>query len=403
MDAGGSSPLYARIRGAAEARGEAPAIVSGERVVTYGALLELGHRLAARLKASLGSGANRLVAVIGTPCPEMVAAMLAVLENGWTYLPLDRDHPRARNQSILEDAGADAAMVVGPDGQVELSGAGARTLDERTREQLRRCAYVMYTSGSTGAPKGSAAPVAGVLNVLDFMRERFGVGPSSTVLGVTNFSWDLSVPDIYLPLTSGGRLALPPPGQLGDPGAAARAMERWDVDLMQAAPSMWRLLVDSGWPGRPGLLAVAGGEALPEALARQLLSRCRELWNFYGPAECTVWSTCRRVQDPERISLGFALPGTTVHVLRGDGGLAAPGEPGEIAISGVGVADGYLARPELTREKFITLDAPGGKVAAYRTGDLGTLTAEGELFFQGRADLMLKIRGHRVEAREIEG
>jgi amino acid adenylation domain-containing protein len=398
----GSHALYAKIQSVAEGCGDAPAIVHGDREITYRALIELAHGIAARLARGLGTGTHRLVAVLGSPRPEFVAAMLAVLENGWTYLPLDVHHPRLRNDAILADAGVDATIALGAGSDVEIAVAPRRGLDPETREKLTDRVYVMYTSGSTGAPKGSAASGAAVLNVLDFMRERFELGVSSTMLGVTNFAWDLSVPDIYLPITSGGRLVLLPPDELGDLGAVARTIARYEVDLMQASPSMWKMLVDSGWEGRPALAAVAGGETLPEALARALLPRCRELWNFYGPAECTVWSTCSRVQDPARISLGFALPRTRLHILRDDGELAAPGEPGEIAISGVGLANGYLHRPELTREKFISLATPAGEVAAYRTGDLGHLTEEGELFFLGRRDLMLKIRGHRVEAREVE-
>jgi amino acid adenylation domain-containing protein len=394
--------LYERVGQIGARFSDAPAICFGERVISYRALLELAHQIAGRLLDALGSGRHRLIAVWGSPRPEFVASILAVLENGWTYLPLDSRHPKLRNDSIMQDASADAALLLGVDGEVQISGVGVYSLDEELSAQLAGRAYVMYTSGSTGAPKGSAASVAAVLNVIDFMRDRLEFGASSTMLGVTNFAWDLSVPDIYLPLTTGGRLALVPPDDVANPAIIARSIERHEIDLMQASPSMWKLLVDSGWPGRATLTAVAGGEALPAALARELIPRCSQLWNFYGPAECTVWSSCALVRDPERISLGSALPQTGLHILRDDGAWAAPQESGEIVISGVGVANGYLRRPALTAEKFITIDTPAGAVAAYRTGDLGCLTGSGELFFQGRRDLMLKIRGHRIEAREIE-
>jgi amino acid adenylation domain-containing protein len=400
MSPHGSHALYARILTSADERGGAAAIVYRDREVSYHALIELAHDIAARLAARLGTGTHRLVALLGSPRPELVACMLAVLEHGWTYLPLDARHPRSRNDAILEDAGADATIVLGAGGEVEI--VSGRGLDPESREALADRVYVMYTSGSTGAPKGSAASADAVCNVLDFMRERFRIGASSTMLGITNFAWDLSVPDIYLPLLSGGRLVLSPPDERFDSGAVARAIDRYEVDLMQASPSMWKVVLDAGWSGRPALTAIAGGETLPESLARALLPRCRELWNFYGPAECTIWSTCTRVLDPARISVGRALPHTDLHILRDDGARAAPGAPGEIVISGIGVASGYLHRPDLTREKFIALATPAGEVAAYRTGDLGYLTEDGELFFVGRGDLMLKIRGHRVEAREVE-
>jgi amino acid adenylation domain-containing protein len=397
-----SRAIYTSVQRVARSRAEAAAVVFGSRIVTYGELLELADRLAARLAAAFGDESHRLVAILGSAQPEFIACILAVLRNGWTYLPLVTSHPRIRNDAIIEDAGADAMMILGPNGEVELTGTRSHALDPEDQEKLKDRVYVMYTSGSTGSPKGSAASVAAVLNVIDFMRRKFAFNESSSLLGVTNFAWDLSVPDIYLPISTGGRLVLATSDELGELAAIASFIDRYDIDLMQASPSMWKLIVGSGWTGRAALTAVTGGEALPQALARELIPRCRELWNFYGPAECTVWSTCGRVLDPDRISLGFALPGVGLHVLREDDKFAAPGETGEIVISGIGVANGYLHRPALNAEKFISLDTPDGKIASYRTGDLGCLTQQGELFFEGRRDLMLKIRGHRVEPREIE-
>lgn len=402
-----SHRMYTAIQRVARARAGEPAIVFGERVVTYDALLARGSDLARKLGELLGDEQHRLVAILGSPGPGFIASILAVLENRWTYLPLDIHHPRRRNDRIVADAGVDAILTVNHDDGDEVAddvtitraaAPGAATsgasLDDRV--------YAIYTSGSTGAPKGSAASAAAILNVVDFMRERLDFTASKTMLSVTNFAWDLSVPDIYLPLTTGGRLVIATRGAFDELSAVAGLIDHHAVDLMQASPSMWKLLVESGWSGRSSLTAVSGGEALPETLAAELIPRCAELWNFYGPAECTVWSTCARVQKPDHISLGLALPNTGLYLVDENDRFVTPGEAGEILISGIGVANGYLNRPALTAEKFITLDTPTGPVAAYRTGDLGYQSETGELFFQGRGDLMLKIRGHRVEPREIE-
>ena len=168
-----SRAIYTSVQRVARSRADAAAVVFGSRIVTYGELLELADRLAARLATAFGDETHRLVAILGSAQPEFIACILAVLRNGWTYLPLVTSHPRIRNDAIIEDAGADAMMILGPNGEVELAGTRSHTLDPEDQEKLKDRVYVMYTSGSTGSPKGSAASVAAVLNVIDFMRRQF--------------------------------------------------------------------------------------------------------------------------------------------------------------------------------------------------------------------------------------
>jgi thioesterase domain-containing protein/acyl carrier protein len=170
---------------------------------------------------------------------------------------------------------------------------------------------------------------------------------------------------------------------------------------MQATPTMWHTLIDAGWHGNGRLRIFVGGEALSPNLARELLQR-GEVWNLYGPTEATVWSTCKRIDHPDRITIGRPIDNTEVHVLDNDGAVLPSGVTGELCIGGAGLARGYLGRPDLTAERFIQNPAgpPGERI--YRTGDLAQLLDDGELRYLGRADDQVKIRGFRVELGEVE-
>jgi acyl-coenzyme A synthetase/AMP-(fatty) acid ligase len=186
--------------------------------------------------------------------------------------------------------------------------------------------------------------------------------------------------------------------------ALQQLLETDQVTVMQATPATWRLLIESGWQGRPGLKALCGGEALSLDLAESLLTRVGELWNMYGPTETTVWSTCWRVTQPRQgISIGRPIANTSIWILDPQHQLCPLGVPGEICIGGDGVALGYLNRPDLTTERFIAdpfSSTPGARL--YRTGDLGRWRADGLLECLGRTDFQVKVRGFRIELGEIE-
>lgn len=173
---------------------------------------------------------------------------------------------------------------------------------------------------------------------------------------------------------------------------------------MQATPSTWRLLIESGWEGNPSLTILCGGEALPRDLAHQLQSRCDSLWNLYGPTETTIWSTCdRRLPQADTISIGRPIANTQVYVLDRHLQPVPVGVPGELYLGGAGVARGYLNRPELTAEKFVP--NPFGAaphIRLYRTGDRVRYRPNGTLEFLGRLDDQIKLRGYRIELGEIE-
>ena len=265
-------------------------------------------------------------------------------------------------------------------------------------------AYVIYTSGSTGRPKGVMIEHRSVVNFLLSMHREPGLGSNDRFVAVTTLSFDIAGLELHGPLTAGGTVVLASRTTALDGVALAALLERNEATLLQATPATWRLLLESGWRGRPGLKMLCGGEGLPRDLAERLLGLGGELWNMYGPTETTIWSTICRVTDASRaIPIGIPIANTQVYVLEPSGQPAPVGVAGELCIAGAGLARGYLNRDELTAEKFVTLDIPlVGRVRVYRTGDLARWLANGQLEFIGRRDQQIKVRGFRIELGEIE-
>jgi amino acid adenylation domain-containing protein len=346
----------------------------------------------------------------------MVAAMLAVLKTGAAYLPLDPAFPTSRLTFMVEDSGL--ALVISqahlanrhgcPAGktinldQSEPSLAAQPITRPRPSAAAEDPAYVLYTSGSTGQPKGVAVPHRAALNFLHGMLREPGLTDRDCLVAVTTLSFDIAFLELMLPLTVGARIVLASRDQAMDGSALRKLVETSQATLMQATPVTWRLLVDAGWTGHGSFRALCGGEAMPTDLAEALLERTAELWNMYGPTETTVWSACWRVQNPrEGILVGRPIVNTTIRVL--DPGLrpCPVGAPGEIYIGGQGLALGYLNRPALTSERFIDDPVTPGQ-RLYKTGDLGRWREGGLLECLGRTDFQVKVRGHRIELGEIE-
>ncbi|MEV1179173.1 amino acid adenylation domain-containing protein, partial [Nonomuraea sp. NPDC049784] len=265
-----------------------------------------------------------------------------------------------------------------------------------------RQAYVIYTSGSTGRPKGVVVSHRNLLNFLGSMGERPGLDAGDVLLAVTTLGFDIAGLELYLPLTRGARVVVADRTVTTTPGLLAAEIERHGVTVMQATPATWRMLVDDGWRGAPGLRAWCGGEALSPALADEIRARTAGLWNLYGPTETTIWSSLHEVPEGQAPMLGRPIANTRMYVLDRDLLPAPAGVPGELFIGGAGLARGYGGRPELTAERFIADPFAGDGSRLYRTGDRVRWRADGELEFLGRADHQVKIRGHRIEPGEIE-
>ena len=392
---------------------DAVAVSHHEASVTF---RELGCRvaaLAARLRHE-GVRGGTLVGVCLPPSIAQVVALVAVLETGAASVPLDPAHPRERRLAMLADA--DVTLLIGDcrtlDGltarrMLSLDDLSAAASDERPLDPgaggLNR-AYVVFTSGSTGRPKGIEISHRSLVNALVGLQDLLNLGPDDTWLSITTLSFDVAALEIFLPLVTGARLVMADRDVAGSGARLADEVERCGATIVQATPTSWRLLLGAGhWPSR-AIQRISGGEPLPRAVADGLLEHAGAVWNLYGPAETTIYSTASLVQHGDLApSIGRPLANTRVYVLDAVLAPVPPGVIGELWIGGDGVALGYLGRPALTAERFVPdpfVTAGGGRL--YRTGDLARWTAGGELEFLGRVDHQMKIRGIRIEPGEIE-
>ncbi|MGF1241386.1 non-ribosomal peptide synthetase [Streptomyces sp. 2-6] len=384
------------------------AVRDGERVVTYGELDAWASGVAGML-AARGIGRGDVVGVCLPRSVELVAVLLGVWKAGAAYVPLDPVYPAARTVAVVGDAGLSVVVSragVMPAGveaecpvvlldEVDFSASVAAPGVAVDRSDL---AYVLYTSGSTGVPKGVEIAQGSVLNLLAWARETFGAGELSAVAAVTSVCFDLSVFELFAPLTSGGSVVL-----VGN--ALELASVSVPVSLVNAVPSaVAELVAGGGFPAGVGTVCMAG-----EPFAAELVGRLRSLGvgrvlNLYGPSETTTYSTGAELGEGTQDPVPIGRPIHNTHVLVVDSAMRPVpfGVLGELCIGGAGVARGYRGRPSLTAERFLPDpfgDEPGARL--YRTGDLVRQHAT-HLEFVGRVDHQVKVRGFRIELGEIE-
>ncbi|HVR99644.1 MAG TPA: non-ribosomal peptide synthase/polyketide synthase, partial [Thermoanaerobaculia bacterium] len=392
---------------------EAVALIHGEESIGYGELNCRAEQLANRLRR-LGAGPERIVGVFLERKPELVVALLGVLKSGGAYLPLDPAYPAERLGLMLADSGAIAVVSraelaarlpgsvplcpVEVEEEREEAAAGSALDVEVGAENL---AYLIYTSGSTGRPKAVAICHCSAVRLLDWAGEVFGPRELSRVLAATSVGFDLSVFELFLPLSRGGTVVLAA-NALALPGLGAAG-----VTLINTVPSAMAELVRTG--GLPSTVRTVNlaGEALPRWLVEELYrtDHVERVYNLYGPSEDTTYSTFALMASGglSAPAIGRPIDGTRVYVLDGRMSLQPLGVPGELWIGGEGLARGYLRRPGLTAERFVPDpfgSAPGGRL--YRTGDLVRYRLDGDLEFLGRRDHQVKLRGFRIELGEIE-
>jgi amino acid adenylation domain-containing protein len=401
-------------------RAPARIAIAGDAPLSYAQLDARANRIAHVLRER-GIGHGQLVGLSLARSTDMIAALLAVLKSGAGYVPLDPGFPAERLAFMAQDA-ALAALIVDDEAAaifdfptdkvlslkrhaalIDAASIGRLPRDERSATP-ESVAYVIYTSGSTGKPKGVRVPHRATANFISSMQREPGIREDDRFVAVTTLSFDIAFLELMLPLSVGAAIVLANHDHARDGAALRELVERSGGTMMQATPAGWRVLLESGWEGRTGFKAIAGGEPLPLDLAEALLARCGELWNAYGPTETTVWSTLWRVHDPRAgITIGQPIANTTVHVLDEHGAPCPLGMPGELYIGGDGVTLGYLDRPALNAERFLPDPFCGDTQARlYRTGDRGRWLAKGELEHLGRLDFQVKIRGYRIELGEIE-
>lgn len=400
----------------ADRRPDAVAVSSGAEQLTYAQLRDRTHAVMQELR-SAGVTAGTPVGVFLNRSVDLLVGVLGVLAAGGAYVPLDPAFPRERLDYMLEDSGVGVILTetglrndldVGSRSTVHIDLLGEQETVvgwEAARPAPEDLAYVLYTSGSTGRPKGVEIPHSALSNFLRSIAETPGCDETDTLLAVTTLSFDIAALELYLPLVTGGRVEIATRDTIVDGRLLRTRLDSGAITLLQATPATWRMLIDAGWSGTPGLKALIGGEPLPADLIQPLIDRTASLWNMYGPTETTIWSSVEHVASaPAVISIGRPIANTGFHVVDAALQPVPIGVAGELLISGSGLARGYRGRPELTAEKFISASAGGHALASrlYRTGDLVRFTRAGELVHLGRMDHQVKIRGFRVEVGEVE-
>ncbi|MGC4806667.1 amino acid adenylation domain-containing protein [Micromonospora sp. DT233] len=423
MDDVGAACLHEAFRRQAEADPARTAVIAPDGRLTYSELAERAERLARRLREA-GIGPDMTVGLSARRGTGLVVGLLGILMADAAYLSLDPDYPRRRLRFLLEDskvavvvADADAAGALPTEVPVEVlpldsattSGAtGATTAGQGAADQL---AYVIYTSGSTGTPKGVQVEHHSVLRLFAQTRPWFGFGPQDVWTLSHSTSFDFSVWEIWGALLHGGTLVVVPTEATRSPQLFRELLAREGVSVLNLTPSMFRQLLADATELPPALRCVVfGGERLDPALLRPWVARFGderpELVNMYGITETCVHVTYRRLRRadlhrPGASPIGTPIPDLSVHLLDAQGHPVDDGTPGELYVGGPGLARGYLDRPELTAERFVTLPVDGTPHRLYRSGDLA-VREDGELRYVGRADEQFKVRGYRVEPGEIE-
>jgi amino acid adenylation domain-containing protein len=398
---------------------DAIAVLCEGRQLRYRELREQASRLARCLSQS-GVGRGSVVGVFMEPCVDMLVGLLAIMEAGGTYVPLDPNTPADRLSFMCEDTAMqvlltqtfmeerlaghpvrkirmdrDDALIA------EQAGAFERAGLQLVPPSLDDLAYIIYTSGSTGKPKGVQVPHRGLTNVIWSMAQAPGCTADDHVLALTTISFDIAAVELYMPLIVGGRVELLPVGYTNNGVKLRQKIEATEATIVQATPATWQMLIAAEWTAKKPFRAITAGEALNPSLAEKLLARVDQLWNQYGPTENSIYTTIDRVWPGQKVTIGRPIHNNTLYILDSRMNPVPAGVPGELYIGGVGLAAGYLHRPEVTAAAFVSSPFhPGERL--YRTGDLVRYLPDGRVDYLGRIDHQVKIRGFRIELGEIE-
>jgi amino acid adenylation domain-containing protein len=413
----GAQPVHRQIEAHAKSKPLALALVFGNEALSYSELNARANRLAHRL-IGMGVGPDVLVGICVERSTEMMVGILAVLKAGGAYVPLDPEYPADRLSYMVEDSGiallltqshlrtlissADALQVLELD---TLDTASESDADPQVALHGEHLAYVIYTSGSTGRPKGAAIRHSALFSCMAWMQEFYTLAGADTVLHKAPFGFDVSVWEMFWPLTSGARLVIANPGDHRDPVRLVELIQKHQITTLNFVPSMLQaFLAYEGIEATTKLKhIICGGEAMPAATQREALQRLSgaTLQNLYGPTETTIhvtqW-TCRD-DGSSQVPIGRPISETQAYVLDASLNEVPVGVAGELYLGGINLARGYLKRPALTAERFIATDN-GSRL--YRTGDLVRWNNEGQLEYLGRIDHQVKVRGFRIELGEIE-
>ena len=409
------STLHTLFAKQAEMSPNAIALEFEDKQISYGEL-STKINLMANYLWSQGLRPGQIVAISLDRTPELIASLFAVLQCGASYVPIDTNYPDGRLNLMIEDS--DAAFYIGSNLKINFPNNAVSLTIASILESMRdlpvepvnlmvpteSAAYIIYTSGSTGKPKGVQVAHCNVINLVYSMAKEPGICAADKIFSITTISFDAMVMEIFLPLLHGACVVLVDEETRRDGNLLLEKADKDKITMMWGTSSIWHILIDSGWEKPLNIKALIGGEPVPMPLAHQLLSKCNELWNIYGPTETTVCSLLTQITLSDNpITIGRPIANTNVYLLDANRKPVNEGQVGEIVIAGDGVSLGYLNRPDLNNERFLTnpfnLEL-GGKM--YLSGDLGKLLPNGQVQCLGRIDHQVKVRGYRIELGEIE-
>lgn len=392
---------------------DAIAVQQGDRTVSYAQLWDAALRTrAALLRAGVAIG--DVVALAAARSPELTATVLGIWLTGAAYLPVDPEHPAQRVAYLLSDSGArvvltdrdlplpeDRDTVRLPLEPVGATGSDVDRLASPLGIDPESPAYLIYTSGSSGRPKGAWLPHRAISNIAADYTVRFGATADDVTLWMTTFAFDMANLEHYVPLYSGGRIVIAPDEARTDGRLLRELIERHQPGILQATPTTWRLVLDDVEDVLAGRQVVIGAEPLPTSLGERLLATGCILHHAYGPTETITWCTWGVLEGDlgERPHIGKPIWNIRVMVVAPDGRELPIGVRGEIVIAGAGVSLGYHERPELNEARFGDHPVHG---RYYRSGDTGRWRPDGNLEIFGRSDRQVKLRGNRIELGEVE-
>lgn len=361
--------------------------------ISIGVLLERTVALPIAYLAALGS--QRTFVPMDPLLPnERISYMLDVSNVG---IILVDEHTCVRAETLFPDA-----MIINVETSLALaitdSTNGAESIELVLAADTRpdTTAYVMFTSGSTGRPKGVAISERNLANFLLSMQTMPGFQAGERMLALTPISFDISILELLLPLMCGGELYIVSDQTRMSAELLGEVINQQRTDVAQAPPSTWRMLQQAGWRADGEMTILCGGEALDKELAQYLLQQTGQLYNMYGPTEATIWASCHRVTEAERIPLGQPVFNTDYYILDAQGDSVVPGMKGELTIAGECVGKGYLNAP--SEQAFITLR---NGVRAYKTGDIVHYLSHQDIEYVGRRDSQYKVNGYRVDTSEV--
>ena len=393
------------------------ALVFAGRVLSYKELDEKANQLANYLRETYGIRPGDLVGIMLDRSGNMIISILGVLKSGCAYVPVDPDYPAARKEFIVKDTGIKVLItqqdhmfgleyyeggIFAADIQLDNIDTSPVAIAIPTRPD--DLAYVIYTSGSTGTPKGCAVTCGNLYNYIQWANSYYFKLTGRANFGLfTSLSFDLTITSIFCSLTNGGQLYIyRQQDDLAEILLHSFSAES-DIDSIKLTPAHINTLEYANIKSTTMSCAIVGGEEVTDRHIRILkrINPAIEIFNEYGPTETTVGCVVTQLEEGVPVLIGKPVFNTIIYILDEGGSLCPTGVPGEIHISGDGVARGYLNREELTKEKFVTNPfSKGGRM--YRTGDLGRWLTDGNLEFIGRKDEQVKIKGYRIELGEIE-